>query len=212
MHQDIVGSPQQRVNSWPPTGPGTYLFTSSDQTHQVGSLNSKSPLEVDNSQYPFSTAWSWDGNSLADPTHVWDAETGKLLISIAGPGQQKHPPDQVAWSPDGKRLASADSLNMQPPVIWDAQTGKVLFTLQAETGKLKPLWLRLAWSPDGKRLAAVGSLRHRDSGTDEGMILIWDTETGKQEQLLTAGLNGYRLWTVAWSPDSRFLACGYDRQ
>jgi WD40 repeat protein len=49
---------------------------------------------------------------------------------------------------------------------------------------------------------------HPDSGADEGMILIWDAETGKMEQLLTEGMNGYRLWTVAWSPDGRFLACG----
>lgn len=42
---------------------------------------------------------------------------------------------------------------------------------------------------------------HPDSGADEGMILIWDAETGKQEQLLTTGMNDYRLWTVAWSPD-----------
>jgi WD40 repeat protein len=121
---------------------------------------------------------------------------------------QQHTPDQVAWSPDGKRLASADSLNMQPPVIWDAQTGKVLFILQAETGDLKPLWLGLAWSPDGKKLAAVGALMHPDSGADVDMILIWDAETGKQEQLLTAGMNDYRLWTVAWSPDGRFMAIG----
>lgn len=207
VRQDMVGSPQQSVNTWPPTGPGIYLFTVDYRFHQVGNLNSKSPLEGDASQYPFSTAWSWDGNRLADPTHIWDAETGKLLVQLQDP-LQKHPPDQVAWSPDGKRLASADSLNMQPPVIWDAQSGKVLFTLPAETGKLEPLWLGLAWSPDGKRLAAVGSLWHRDSGKDEGMILIWDTETGKQEQLLTEGMDGNRLWTIAWSPDSRFLACG----
>ena len=173
----------------------------------MGSLNSKSPLEGNNSQYPFSTAWSWDGGRLADPTHVWDASTGKLISQLQDPAQQ-HTPDQVAWSSDGKRLVSADSLNMQPPVIWDAQTGKVLFTLQVETGELKPLWLGLAWSSDNKKLAAVGSLMHQDSGADEGMILIWDAETGKQEQLLTEGMNGYRLWTVAWSPDNRFLACG----
>lgn len=168
LHQEMVGTPQKWVNSWPPTGPGTYLFISSDQTHQVGSLSTKRSLENDNNQYPFASA----------------------------------------WSPDGKRLASADSLNMQPPVIWDAQTGKVLFVLQAETGELRPVWLGLAWSSDGKKLAAVGALMHPDSGADEGMILIWDAETGKMEQLLTAGMNGYRLWTVAWAPDGRFLACG----
>ncbi len=207
VRQDIVGSPKQRVNSWPPTGPGTYLFTVNHRFHQVGSLNFKNPLQGDNSQYPFPTAWSWDGSRLADPTLVWDTGTGKLLSQLNDPMQQ-HRPDKVAWSPDGKRIASADSLNMQKPVIWDAQSGKVLFTLQAETGKLKPLWLELAWSPDGKKLAAVGSLWHRDSGRDEGMIMIWDTDTGQKEHLLTAGMNGYRLWTLAWSPDNRFIASG----
>jgi WD40 repeat protein len=207
VRQDIVGSPKQRVNSWPPTGPGTYLFTVNHRFHQVGDLNFKNPLQGDNSQYPFPTAWSWDGSRLADPTLVWDTGTGKLLSQLNDPMQQ-HRPDKVAWSPDGKRIASADSLNMQKPVIWDAQSGKVLFTLQAETGKLKPLWLELAWSPDGKKLAAVGSLWHRDSGRDEGMIMIWDTDTGQQEHLLMAGMNGYRLWTLAWSPDNRFIASG----
>jgi WD40 repeat protein len=207
LQQETVGSPQEWVVSWPPTGPGTYLFTSPDRGHQVGTLRSKWPLAGDNNQYPFPTAWSFDGSRLADPAHVWDAGTGKLLAQLRDPAQQ-HTPDQVAWSPDGKRLVSAHSLNMQPPVIWDAQTGKVLLTLQSETGDLKPLWLGLAWSPDGKKLAAVGSLMHLASGADEGMILIWNAETGQQEQLLTAGMHGYRLWAVAWSPDSRLLACG----
>jgi WD40 repeat protein len=203
----MIGTPQKWVYSWPPTGPGNYIFTSSDQTHQVGNLSSNHPLESESSQYPFDFAWSWDGSILADPTHVWDADSGKQVSQLQDPAQQ-HVPDKVACSPDGKRLASADSLNMQSPVIWDAQTGEVLFRLEVETGLLNPLWLRLAWSPDGKKLAAVGALMHPDLLSDEGMILIWDVETGQQEQLLTAGMKGYRLWTVAWSPDSRFLAVG----
>jgi len=206
-HQETVGSPQEWVISWPPAGPGPYLFTSQWQVYQVGTLSSKTALTGADNQYPFPSAWSFDGSRLASPTNVWDAATGKLLAQLQDPAQQ-HTPDQVAWSPDGKRLASADSLAMQAPVIWDSQTGKVLLTLQVETGELKPLWLGLAWSPDGKKLAAVGSLMHPDSGADEGMILVWDAGTGHQEQLLTAGMHGYRLLAVAWSPDGRFLACG----
>ena len=207
LRQEMIGSPLEAVISWPPAGPGTYLFTRTDQTHLVGTINSKQALIGDTSQYPFPTAWSLDGSRLADPTHVWDASTGKLLAQLLDPYQQ-HTPDQVAWSPDGKRLATADSLNMQPRVIWDSQTGQILLTLQVKTGWLNPLWLGLAWSPDGNKLAAVGSLRDPAAGTDEGVILIWDAKTGQQQKLLTTGMNGYRLWTVAWSPDGRFLACG----
>jgi WD40 repeat protein len=212
--QEIIGTAQEWVISWPPTGPGTYLFNSPDYlfnspepTHLVGTPSSKRPLIGDNNDYPFSSAWYFDGNRLADPSHVWDAGTGNLLAQLNDPAQQ-HTPDQVAWSPDGKRLASADSLAMQPPVIWDSQTGQVLLTLQVKTGQLNPLWLGLAWSPDGKKLAAVGSLMDPANGSDKGMILIWDAKTGQQEQLLTEGMNDYRLLAVAWSPDSQFLACG----
>ena len=205
--QEIIGDAQEWVISWPPTDPETYLFVSSGQTHEVGTLSSKRSLLGDNPPYPFSSVWSLDGSRVADPTRVWDAVTGQLVAQLQDPTQQQVP-DQVAWSPDGKRIASADSLNMQPPVIWDAQTGELLLTLQVETGELKPLWLGLAWSPDGKKLAAVGSLMDPANGSDKGMILIWDAKTGQQEQLLTTGMNGYRLLAVAWSPDSRFLACG----
>jgi WD40 repeat protein len=202
--QEIIGTAQEWVISWPPSGPGTYLFNNLEQTHQVGSLSSKQPLIGDANQSPFSTDWSFDGRRLADPTHVWDAESGALLASLNDP-DQRHLPDQVAWSPDGSRLASADSLNMQPPVIWDAQTGQVLLPLQAETGNLDPIWLGLAWSPDGEKLAGVGAMMS-STGEDEGMILVWDAKTGKQEQLLTDGMYAYRLNEVAWSPDGQYLA------
>lgn len=207
LRQETAGSPQARVISWPPTGQGTYLYTSPEQVYQVGTSSSKWPLISNDNQYPFPIAWSWDGKRLASPSGVWSAGTGELLTQLQDPAQQ-HAPDKVAWSPDGRRLASAESLNMQPPVIWDAQNGKVLLTLQIETGQRKPLWLGLAWSPDGKKLAGVGSLMHPAGGMDEGMILIWDVETGQQEQLLTAAMSDHRLWTVVWSPDSQFLACG----
>jgi WD40 repeat protein len=207
LTQETAGSPQAALISWPPAGPGIFLFTRLDRGYQVGTLSSKRPLYGGNDRYPNPPVWSLDGSRLADSTHVWDAGTGKLLTSLQDPAQQ-HTPDQVAWSPDGTRLVSGGTPGIQPPVIWDAQTGKILLALQVENGELNPALYGLAWSPDGKKIAGVGSLRYLDAGTDDGMILVWDTQTGQQVELLTTGMEGYRLWAVAWSPDSRFLACG----
>ncbi len=208
LRRETVGSPQAWVISWPPGGPDVYLYADPQNGHHVGTARYRRLLVGDEGQYPFPAAWSWDGSRLADPTRVWDIRSGELLARLRDPAQQ-HTPDRVAWSPDGERLVSADSLAMQPPVIWDARSGEVLLSLNSNTKDLHPLWLSLAWSSDGQRLAAVGSLRYPNGGEyDEGMILIWNAETGQQEQLLTTGMNDYRLWTVAWSPDGRFLACG----
>ncbi|TLN23530.1 WD40 repeat domain-containing protein, partial [bacterium] len=185
LRQENAGSASESVISWPPAGPATFLFNSSGPAHQVGTLSSRQPLEGDGNQYPFSTAWFADGTRLADPSHVWDAGSGRLLATLRDLAQ-RHVPDRVAWAPDGERLASADSLNMQPPVIWDERNGQVLLSLEAEIDQRTPLWLDLAWSPDGSRLAAVGGLMSA-FGDEDGMILLWDASTGQQKLLQTEG-------------------------
>jgi WD40 repeat protein len=55
----------------------------------------------------------------------------------------------VAWSPDGKRLATGS--NDGTAKVWDAATGQELLTLRGNTGFV----YSVAWSPDGKRLAAA---------------------------------------------------------
>ena len=109
LRQETIGSPQSWVISWPPAGPGTYHFFSSFRsTHQVGGLHSIWQLAGNHNDFPYSTVWSWDGTRLADLSRVWDARTGKLLAGLQDLTQHQIP-DQVAWSPDGSRLASAES-------------------------------------------------------------------------------------------------------
>ncbi len=108
----------------------------------------------------------------------------------------------VAWSADGKRLATAaggQNSGDQRLKIWDAETGKELLWLRGHTGNDIP---SVSWSPDGAQLA---------SASDDGTVRIWDAVAG-QEPLtvrgppLEANLNSF----VRWSPDGqRFLSGAY---
>jgi WD40 repeat protein len=78
---------------------------------------------------------------------VWDAESGKELLTLRGHSGHVN---KVAFSPDGKRLATAsEDLTAK---VWDAESGKELLTLRGHCPVNK-----VAFSPDGKRLATANA-------------------------------------------------------
>jgi WD40 repeat protein len=113
-------------------------------------------------------AFSADGKTLAAsvpnmqncPIHLWDVASGKELRQLTV--QEKHPDwvDVMAFSPDGKTLASAHTGD-NTILLWDVATGKERQRLHGHRGGV----LSLAFSPDGKVLA---------SGSMDGTALIWD--------------------------------------
>ena len=58
----------------------------------------------------------------------------------------------MAFSPDGKRLASAGQ--DETVKVWDAGTGQEILTLKGHTEHVTSV----AFSPDGKRLASAGRM------------------------------------------------------
>ncbi|KIL64087.1 hypothetical protein M378DRAFT_78803, partial [Amanita muscaria Koide BX008] len=113
-----------------------------------------------------------------------------LQISIRGHTGHVN---SVAFSPDGKRIASGSSDNTI--YIWDAETGlQVGDPLKGHTDKVRSV----AFSPNGKRIA---------SGASDKTIHIWDAETGLQVGNPLKGHTG-SVRSVAFSPDGQRIVSG----
>ena len=101
----------------------------------------------------------------------------------------------VAFSPDGRRLASVGGASRgasRPEVkVWDAQTGQEILSLPGHVGGLRSV----AFSPDGRRLASTGL---------DQTVKLWDAATGQEVLTLRGHLDD--VFCVAFSADGHQLA------
>jgi WD40 repeat protein len=99
--------------------------------------------------------------------------------------------EAVAFSPDGKTLATSSSDSTVR--LWDVSTGKLRHTLEGHSGEIDSI----AFSPDGRVLV---------SGSKDRTIKVWDAATGRLQRTLTAHAD--RVESLAFSRDGRTLASG----
>ena len=122
-------------------------------------------------------------NTFAQNSSQWGLPDG--AIARFGKGSI----EQIAYSPDGSRLAVATQLGIW---VYDTQTGRELALLKEHTDTVTSL----AYSPDGRTLA---------SGSLDRTILLWDAQTGTRRSTLSP-ISG--VYSLAYSPDGSTLATG----
>jgi WD40 repeat protein/serine/threonine protein kinase len=97
--------------------------------------------------------------------------------------------DDVAYSPDGRLLASGGAVAR----VWEVRTGRLLFTLKGHTKQVH----RVVFSPDGSRLATASL---------DGSLRVWDAATGEQLVSIERPV-GNLSKGLAFTPDSRQIGC-----
>eukprot|EP01137_Pigoraptor_chileana_P012732 Opistho-2@65405 len=102
----------------------------------------------------------------------------------------------MAWSPDGRYLASG-SPNDSRVVIWDVTTQQRTVLRRGGDGGITCL----AWSPCGTRVFAA---------SDSGAFRVWETQNWTCDRWAPTPGAG-RCKTAAWSPNGRVILFAFER-
>ena len=183
--RDVLKSCKPELRNWE-WGRLSYLCSQNKQ--EIDVVAPVDALAISNRGDLFATG-GWNGTA-----RIWDLTTKKEKLPPL-----KHDCDYVyavAFSPDGKFLATGSDKIAKYAQLWDCETGKRTRVFEGHTKSVRSV----AFSKDGKRLL-TGSL--------DKTAALWDVETGK----LLIEFKGHSLSvnSVAFSPDeTQIVSTGQD--
>lgn len=151
-------------------------------------------------------SFSPDGKTLAAGTSqasvlVWE------VASLAARGTFfKHggAVESLAFSPNGKQIASAGMGADKSVLVWNPLTGSVQHALESPVAR-GPV-RALAFHPEEKWLATGGDDHFIAAGRDENIVTVWETASGESRHQLR--VPGGLVRSLAFSPLGDRLAAG----
>jgi WD40 repeat protein len=146
--------------------------------------------------------FSPDGKRLCVVRHgvvevgVWDAATGNPLLVFEG---HKSRVVCLAFSPDGKQLASGGGQGDAALIVWDLATRKTRFRLTDHRFNV----CCAAWSPDGKILATGDGMYPHGFDDREAQVRFWDAGDGRLVRQFSGHLNS--VFSLSFADDGKTL-------
>jgi serine/threonine protein kinase/WD40 repeat protein len=154
-----------------------------------------------------------EGGRLA--VKVWDIASGTETLRLAGPvilGLLDERWDNLAFSPDGKRLAAFmnpsggnpnNAINSDGEVrVWDCADGRELFKAIVKAAATPGHGFR--FSPDGNRLGAVVvRMQPPNFRRQVCELIVWDVAAGREMLHLPCRSSGF--YGLSFSPDGSRL-------